>query len=74
MLVGNCFPLNYKMTRWICPDKFYPRRLYSTEGGGGGGYTYLPTCGPVYFGVVLYFQNKLWKCIDASPDHWIIVG
>jgi len=45
----------------------------TTEGDGGGGYIQLPTCGPAFFGVTLYVQGHLWRCIDANPDHWILV-
>jgi hypothetical protein len=41
---------------------------------GGGGYGDLPTCGPAFYGVTLYVHGYFWRCIHASPDHWVIVG
>lgn len=45
----------------------------TTVGGGGGGYQQLPTCGPAFYGVTLYVQGYLWRCVHANPDHWVIV-
>lgn len=52
-------------------------RIYASAGGsnygdGGGGYSQLPACGPAFYGVELYVQGHLWRCIDAAPDHWIL--
>ena len=45
----------------------------SNEGGGGGGYSQLPACGPSYYGTTLYVQGYFWRCVHGTPDHWVRV-
>jgi hypothetical protein len=45
----------------------------TNEGGSGGGYQQLPTCGAPYYGTVLYVQGYLWRCVRAAPDHWVLL-
>lgn len=47
--------------------------LPGNEGGGSGGYTQLPACGPSFYGITLYVQGYAWRCAHATPDHWVIV-
>jgi hypothetical protein len=43
----------------------------SNEGGGSGGYSQLPACGPGYWGQTLYVQSRFWRCVFGS-DHWTL--
>jgi hypothetical protein len=45
--------------------------LAANDGGGTGGYSQLPACGPIFYGVTLHVQGFNWFCVHAAPDHWI---
>jgi hypothetical protein len=45
--------------------------LAANDGGGTGGYSQLPACGPIFYGVTLHVQGFNWRCVHAAPDHWI---
>lgn len=73
MMLKRCVQIDAR--HWACPDpapKSFMTIVSGNEGGGSGGYSQLPTCGPAYYGVTLYVQGHYWRCIHSTPDHWVL--